>query len=226
VNLFTVKRIEAREVRSLLWHGFHSQLTANPSGTRFASAGWVWHPWQAVAWFDVARALANPHELDSGRSAPSSRYVGLAEETSASWIDDTHLVVGASGEDEDPQTVAEDAGPEPRLKPNGIAVYDVVEATCVRQVVLDEPPGLMMPLGDEHVVAFYHHPRVISLRTGQVLHTFDTLNTGLQAGSIALGVSDGRPPLALDPGHLRFAAFDGSAIHVVQFDAAALARGS
>ena len=36
---------------------FHSRLAASPCGKRLLSAGWVWHPWGAVACFDIARAL-------------------------------------------------------------------------------------------------------------------------------------------------------------------------
>jgi hypothetical protein len=94
----------------------------------------------------------------------------------------------------------------------------------VCNVVLDEPPGRMMPLGRDHVVAFYRHPRLISLRTGRVLHSFSDLPTGLQAGPIARGITERLPPIALDTDHHRFAVAVDKAITVVTFDLAALSR--
>ena len=54
---------------------FHSRLSANPSGTRFLSAGWVWHPWSAVVTFDVGAALNSTQQF---ASRCSSERAGLA----------------------------------------------------------------------------------------------------------------------------------------------------
>jgi hypothetical protein len=191
---------------------FHSQLTANPSHTRFASAGWVWHPWDAVQWFDVDAALANPRLLDGGSEAPTSRCVSFAEESSAAWLDDTHLVVGASAEPEDEEEAL--TASSPRLRPNGLAVYDAADGKCIRDFVLEEPAGLIAPIGGNQTLSFYRHPRVISLDSGRLEFTFPELDTGRQIGPIAPQKWDS-PPIAVDTSNRRFAVADEKGITIV-----------
>ena len=135
---------------------FHSRLAVNRAGTRLLSAGWVWHPVDAVVYYDVDEALRQPQHLDSiERGAPHSRDVCLAEETSACWQTDTRVLLGGSGE-EDRERVEETEGR--RLRPGGIAVYDVVSRAYVSSIVLGQTPGTIMPLGAEWAVCFYGHP--------------------------------------------------------------------
>jgi len=49
------------------------------------------------------------------------------------------VLIGASTEEEDPHEVIETKAPELRLRPRGIAVYDVVSSLYMKSVVLDEP---------------------------------------------------------------------------------------
>ncbi len=92
---------------------FHSRLAASPQGKRLLSAGWARHPWGVVMCFDFARGLADPCHFDYGYSVSTcSRNVYLAEESSACWLDDDRIVIGASGELEDPEESREtEAGP-------------------------------------------------------------------------------------------------------------------
>jgi hypothetical protein len=48
---------------------FHSRLAASPHSKRLLTAGWVWHPWDAVGWVDVESALADPTVLDDWSAA-------------------------------------------------------------------------------------------------------------------------------------------------------------
>ncbi|MCA9678216.1 MAG: hypothetical protein H6708_13395 [Kofleriaceae bacterium] len=191
---------------------FHSQLAASPSGTGLLSAGWVWHPWDAVVWFDVAACLRDPARLDALDGAPHSRNVCLAEESSAAWLDDRHVVVGGSAEPEDPDEVAEVARdhPGPRLHPLGLAVYDVVAGRCVRDVALGYAPGAMMPVGPRHVVTFDDHPRLVDLDAGRVVHAWPHLRSGASVSSIVGNRTEPPPALALDPARHRFAIYVGN----------------
>jgi glycine/D-amino acid oxidase-like deaminating enzyme len=72
--------------------------------------------------------------------SPYSRNVGLAEEASACWLDDDCIVVGASGEPEDPEELRE-CGNEARLRPRGLAVYDLSSGQCLRTFQLPGQPG-------------------------------------------------------------------------------------
>lgn len=124
---------------------FHSRLAASPNGKRLFSAGWMWQPWSAVLCFDVARGLADPRHLDDGDSvSPFSRSLCFAEESSACWLDDDCIAVGASDEPEDPEESCE-ADVQPRLLPKGIAVYDVTSGTCLRAFQLTSRRAQYLP---------------------------------------------------------------------------------
>ncbi|MBR0901329.1 hypothetical protein [Bradyrhizobium liaoningense] len=200
---------------------FHSQLSASPHGRRLVSAGWLWHPLSLVACYDVAQAFADPKHLDDRHGLGGSFNPGLAEESSACWLDDDHLAVAASAEPE--QDIVEDDS-EPRLHPCGLAVYDVANRTCRRAFKMDESPGRILPLETGHVLSLYRHPKLIELSTGKVVHVWTELSSGRQDGSIMGGLSDdGKPPaMALDRSTGRFAIANRDAITVLEFNLSAL----
>ncbi|MEJ2118419.1 MAG: hypothetical protein P8Y36_11235, partial [Alphaproteobacteria bacterium] len=203
---------------------FHSRLRASPNGQRLLSAGWVWHPWSAVACFDVARALADPCHLDNLDSvSPYSQHVGLTEETSACWLDDDTIVLGASNEPESPEERHE-AGAEPRLRPCGVAVYDLTNgATCRGAFQLDEQPGTLLAVGPHHILSLYRHPKLIDLANGRILHVWRELRSGLQDGSILWGLNEETrpPPMAFDSTNHRFAIANGDAVIIIEFNLSA-----
>ena len=70
-----------------------------------------------------------------------------------------------------------------------------------------------MPVGETHVVAFFNHPRLISLADGAVEHAWPAISSGTQLSSIYYG--EPLPPLALDPANSRFAIAQEDGIHVI-----------
>lgn len=217
-------RLASRAPRVL----FHSRLAASPSGKRLLSAGWYWHPWDCVTWFDVAAALRDPHLLDAPQGAPYSHQTYMAEESSAAWLDDDRLLLGASSEEEDEETVAEVLVETPcdsaahRLKPNGLAVYDVATRRYLESVVLGYPPGIMMPVGLRHVLTFFEHPRLVSLDARRVVHEWTDLDSGSHTTSIVWNKP--RPVIALDPRRARFAMATPAGLEVVTLELAKLPR--
>ena len=192
---------------------FHSRLAASPSGRYLLSAGWVWHPWDAVAYYDLEEALRHPGHLDQLEwGAPTSRNTSLAAEASACWLGDGKALLCAGAEPEDAEE-ADELG-EGRLKPCGLAVYDVLGRTIRSACVLDEPAGTMMPVGSTHAITFYKHPRLIRLSDGAVEFSLPWLASGVQLSSI-IHHHDAPPPLALDPEHRRFAVAQGEKVHVI-----------
>jgi hypothetical protein len=108
-----------------------------------------------VVYFDVVEALADGRHLDeTSRCAEHSRTPGLAEESSACWQTDSTVLLGGGSEEEDPEIV-EEAGDGLRLRPCGIAVYDLDKEQCNSSIYQDQPPGTLMPIGLDHAVAFY-----------------------------------------------------------------------
>jgi len=197
---------------------FHSRLAASPTQKRLLSAGWVWHPIDAVVWFDIEAALVDPTLLDGLEGAPGARNVCLAEESSAAWLDDDTLVIGSSDEAEDPEEAEAADAEEPgaRLSPRGMAVYDIRAGRYTQSVRLGYPPGIMMPVGRRHVVTFYQWPRLVSLDAGRVVHEWSDISTGEVVSSI---VHDRpQPVIALDASRARFAVANGKAVEVVTID--------
>lgn len=198
---------------------FHSRLMVNATGTRLLSAGWAWHPWSGVVYYEIADALRDPTRLDNtAEHAPGSMDVCLAEEASACWQTSERVLLGASSEEEDLQDEKAVHIGEPRLHTCGIAVYDVASGKYLRSVALGEPPGIMMPVGERHVVCFYQHPKLVSLDSGEVVARWEDLDTGNQVGSI---IWDSKlSPLTIDVQHHRFAVAGPKNITVVQIDSA------
>lgn len=161
---------------------FFSRLAASPGATRLLSAGWLWAPWDAVVVYDLAAALADPRHLDELAGASRhTRYVGLAEESRAVWLDEYHALLAASLEPEDPADAAEAAAEDggPRLLPGGLAVFDVRTRTCRwASPPRSEPIGTLMPVGREHLLSPYNHSKLIALRTGTVVAEWQDLRTG------------------------------------------------
>lgn len=191
-----------------------------PGAKRLMSAGWVWHPWDAVVWFDVAATLADPTLLDKLDDAAQTP---LAEQSSAAWLNHDQILIGGSSEAEDPEEAAEleREHPGPRLRPNGLAVYDITSGAYARSVELGYPPGTMMPVGSEHVVTFFRRPRLVSLATGKIVHEWTDIDSGEAVSSIVGSLPC--PPLALDPARVRFAVAGKQGIDVITIDVAALA---
>ena len=202
---------------------FHSRLGASPSGKRLLSAGWVWHPWGAVICFDIARALTEPSHLDRVEPLPYSGKLCLAEESSACWLDDDRIAVGAADAPEY-QEDRRDVGPGPLLLPRGLAIYDLAGGTCLRAFQFNEPIGTILPIGANHVLSLYRHPKLIELWTGEVLHVWTELASGHQDGSIVCGLEGEAkpPPMAFDAACNRFAIANGDTVTVVEFDRSGL----
>lgn len=196
---------------------FHSGLQASPGGKRLLSAGWIWHPWEAVAFYDVHRALEDPLHLASAQGCdPDCPHVGMLTETSATWQSDDRIILAGGQEDGSEDELA--AQVQSGLRRHGIGVYDVPSSRMVSSITTDRPPGRLMAVGDEFVVAFYQSPRLVRLRDGHVVHEWTHWPTGEQQSCITLGL-DRLPPIALDPRGGRFAVATADAIHVAMIKA-------
>jgi hypothetical protein len=189
---------------------FHSRLAASPRGKRLLSAGWIWHPLSLVTCFDVAQALADPLHLDDCHYLPSSFNPGLAAESSACWLDDDYMAVAASADPEE-DSVEDDTAP--RLRPCGIAVYDLANRTLLQVFQLDEPSGTIIPLGRRYLLSLYRHPKLIDLSTGKVVHVWSELQSAQP------------PPMAFDAASNRFAIVNRDTVTVIEFNHSALSGG-
>jgi hypothetical protein len=197
---------------------FHSRLKASARGKRLLSAGWLWHPLGLVTCFDVAQALEDPRHLDNLQNFSSSFNPGLAEESSACWLDDDCIAIAASAQPEE-NNVEKYAGP--RLCPRGLVVYDLANQACIQAFQLDEPPGTIIALGKRYVLSLYRHPKLVDLSSGKVVHVWSELESGLQDGSI-LNDDAKPPPMTFDPASNRFAIVNCDTVSVIEFNHSAL----
>lgn len=192
-------RLPGRKARDF----FHSRLTASPDGRFLASAGWVWHPWDAVAVFDVEAALRDPNSLDGGGLDISAD----AEESSATFLPDGRLAVALFQteipEDDTPPAFSE------------LKLFDLRGQGASTETRTPGRVGQIVPVDEHHVLALYQHPRLIDLRDGQVVGSWPEIASGDRTSPI-FGASSPTPPMAFDPGNRRYAFADDEGITVLQ----------
>lgn len=181
---------------------FHSRLQVSPGGTYLVSAGWVWQPIDAVQIFLVADVLKSPEQLDQYDDFGLCGLPSPVEITHATFqSDDVLLLAGHNGE-----------GVPPKIYLVG---YSLGDKKVLFSTPMEEIPGTIMPLGTEHVVGFYGHPKLFENCSGKVVHEWPGLKSGQQDSSIIRNENE-IPPLALDPAHKRFAIADEKQITVIQ----------
>jgi hypothetical protein len=181
---------------------FHSRLRVSPDGDYLLSAGWVWHPLDFIQLYSIHDALKHPEHLDE--PLPMSLPDELFEVNAAEFQADGTLLLVSKGET---------AGSTPAY----VAQYGVKEGTVRRISALESIPGTVMPVGLDHFVGFYEHPKLFEVSTGKIIHTWPDLNSGNQSSSI-ISRHEHLPQLALDSAGKRFAVADASGITVVELE--------
>ncbi len=186
---------------------FHSRLEASPDGRWLVSAGWLWHPFDVACVFDLDACLADPRNLDSTNDAQP----GSTDEVSTALFDsDSKLLLSSNGDAElidEPNTQ--------RLGPGQVGLWNPACRAFERVTTVGKTLGNLMPLGRNHVVSFYEHPKIVDLVTGQVVQEWPEVNSGKQSSSIIHHL-DTIPPIAKDPANYRFAVADKEKLTVFQ----------
>lgn len=178
---------------------FHSRLRASADGQSLLSAGWLWHPLEAVSVYDVRQALADPGTLDTG-GAYSHSFYGFEVQGAGFAPDGTVLLATSAPLDDLDEDYLEFTG---GLEPGRLARYSLREGRLLSQAPVVGPLGNLMGL-DGFAVGFHDHPRLVDLESGAVVGSWPDLPCGEQAGSIIRGGTP-PPPIALDPANRRFA---------------------
>ena len=193
------KRAFVRDTQSADF--FHSQLQVSPNGRYLLSAGWVWHPWDMAVFYDLLAVKDTPSLLDKCDRS----ILGIEADAFSSAVFLNSNRVLYAGQKEEDEAV------------NFLGVYDLAASQTVSEVRLDQPGGVLMPLGD-HVVSFFDHPRLIEISTGKIVHCWDDIFCGNRHGSIFHHLKS-LPKLALDPENARFAVGNDEHITVVALEA-------
>ncbi len=178
---------------------FHSRLARSPGGTYLLSAGWLWHPFDVAGLWRLDAVLGDPTLLDRAAIDVETRD----EVSSIAFIDESFLIAGL-------RNIEEDAGR------HRLAVVRAADGQVLRHLDCADETGVLYPVGPGHVVAFHRYPRLMDTRTGEVLHEWPSLHTGMQASSIVHHLQP-LPPLALHPRRCMFAVADADKVTVVSF---------
>jgi hypothetical protein len=168
---------------------FHSRLQASVDGRWLLSNGWVWQPWRVACVYDVARALDEPAYLSTtGEDVYFGGEAWDAEIDAATFVG-SRLVCATNEE----QTA--------------LTVYDLDARRHEAIIKLPTPPGTrLMALGDDHVVLFDGHPRVVRLSSGSIVEQWDDVDGGRGVHMPSVSMQPPAPPyLATDPARGRFA---------------------
>lgn len=188
---------------------FHSRLAVSPSGRWLLSAGWVWQPFDWLAVYDLARALASSGRLDS-LGDPGQDAMARAEIAGACFAGDA-IIVATGPETGEPREPGD-------LGPDMLARWSTAERRFLWQRRLDQTAGDLIAIADG-ILALYDHPRFYNARTGDLVREWPDLRTGQAASSIVWDNSFSGPArIAVDEPGRRFAVTNGQKIIVVAWD--------
>ncbi|MGW4248017.1 hypothetical protein [Nocardia sp. NPDC004722] len=186
---------------------FHSRLAVSPDGRYLMSAGWVWMPVDALAVYDLHRALTEPAELDSTGSILDGRVYGAADVGGACFRDGDVVIATLSG----------GYRPEPseRLASNMLARWSITGRTFLWRKQLEHPAGDVVGLAGR-ILSLYEHPRLYDATCGELIAEWPDLATGeVESSIVASDAFSGPARLAIDADHRRFAVTDGERVTVV-----------
>ncbi|MCC7306897.1 MAG: hypothetical protein IT173_04980 [Acidobacteria bacterium] len=169
---------------------FHSRLQVSPDGCWLLSAGWIWHPLDAIEVFDLS--MSKPKRFTPFWSG-NMGDIGLWEVNNASFLPDSTLLMSGTGDQD-----AEDASEEISL-----VLFNLKTLEIISRTVLGVPTGPMFPLDAEHVLTFYEHPRLINIGSGSVVRSWPEIATDKTNSSICF--LDSTVKIAVDTVNRRFA---------------------
>ncbi|HVI43604.1 MAG TPA: hypothetical protein VM802_01990 [Chitinophaga sp.] len=176
-----ITRSNSREPHDI----FHSRLEVSSDNKYLLSKGWAWHPWDIVRLFDINACITNPVLLDDGHSI-SGNYTEL---NSASFIDNERILLGASSEESLDDDVA---SPVP---PSHIAIWNISNGTVSDAVAPQEVPGNFIAIDQHYCWNLYQYPKIVDIRSGEVVDKMEEIKTGLQTSAIIHHVKEADLPL-------------------------------
>jgi len=193
------KRLTKREGKSADF--FHSRFQVSLNSEFLLSAGWVWHPLDAVQLFRIPDILRHPTVLDK-----------YAEMNAPAELFEAH---GAVFQGNESLIMVGDNGGEPGEEGHFLGRYNLRNARVDLTTKMQEQAGTIMSVNAEYIMGFYECPKLIEIASGKIVQKWPELNSGKQNSSIIHHI-DELPPLALDSNHMRFAVAGAKGITVIQ----------
>ncbi|MBT2564421.1 hypothetical protein J7E50_19710 [Pedobacter sp. ISL-68] len=183
---------------------FHSRLEISPNGKYLMSKGWFWHPWDAIKVFDIEECIQNPKLLDESEFYPN---VGV-EIATASFIDDHKVLLGSSDEEAINDELLKN------LPPKHIAIWDINLNQISKPVKMNIEFGNLFAINDQYAWDIYGFPKIISLKTGEVVDEDRSLSSGLQNSSIIRNIEE-LPKVAFNQKTKQLAITNGDSIEII-----------
>jgi len=152
---------------------FHSRLEINTKSTLLMSKGWHWHPFDTIKAYNIKDCIENPLMLDD-----SALYPELGTEIcTASFITGAKVLIGTSDEVFDDE--AEDNFPTKHL-----AIWDIETDEISNPVKVNGEFGNLFAIDDDRAWDTYLYPKIIRLKTGDIIDKDESFYSGKQNSSI------------------------------------------
>lgn len=183
---------------------FHSRLAVSPDARHLLSAGWVWHPMDAMQVYDLPAALADPGHLDG----PGIEIDGWSDHSSATFLPDGRVAMWLMPYDDE-----EDPSP---TTGGVLRIVDPDQPATARTITAVGRLGTILAVDNDHVLALHDHPRLIELNTGTPVRIWPDVRSGQQMSSLLMN-GELPPPAALDAANRRCAFADDTGITVIRW---------
>jgi hypothetical protein len=166
---------------------FHSRLEISQNENYLLSKGWLWHPIDVIQIFQIEDCFANPLLLDKlDHSFPN---VGV-EICTASFINDSEILVGSSDEVIDDDNIA-------NVPPKSIAIWNFHDNSFTNQKTPEFEFGNLFYIDQGLAWDIYKFPKIIDLATGQMVDKAEEVYSGGQRSSILFETAK-HPQLSFD----------------------------
>jgi hypothetical protein len=155
---------------------FHSRLEISPGGRYLISKGWLWHPLDVVAWYDLDECLRNPLLLDRVDNIKLKRhsedkdvdkeYGYEYEFSTASFVTDQLLIAVATNEN------------------TKIMFWDMDKKKVTNKIEVSQQLGHLLAIDEDWAWDLFQYPKLINLQTGQIAWQDGDIVSGAQNSSI------------------------------------------
>lgn len=183
---------------------FHSRLEMSPNGKYLLSKGWVCHPIDVVQVYKVEDCFSNPMLLDKlDFSLPN---VG-SELSTASFIDDSKILVGSSEEviNDDNRT---------NVPAQSIAIWDLKDNKFFSQWKPSFEFGNLFSIDKTFAWDLYKFPKIVNLVTGQIVDKAEDVYSGEQKSAILFDINK-QPQISFDRERKRLAIKDNNRVLIL-----------
>lgn len=208
-DLLTGEHLTSRRTESPDF--FHSRLQISPNGKWLLSAGWRWHPIDALQVFDLSQVWQRPELLDD---KPAFKILDTDMEVqAAAFTPDSHILIATANEDFYDPLDEEDTffG----LRAGQVALFDPKQQRMLWLNDWTTPPGSLV-VGGPWALCLHGHPRLYRWKDWTLVHEWPQVFTGRQTSSICKQ-DDDVPCMAFDLEHGRFAVSADDGVWMVEF---------